>query len=308
MKIATSYLDLIGNTPLVELSRIEKKENLSCRILAKVEMHNPSGSVKIRIAKHMIDVAFQEGLINDKSIIIEATSGNTGVALALVCACFGLHFIATMPESMSIERRKLIKAYGGEIILTPKEDGMKGAVNKALQLKEVYGNAFIPSQFENKANPEAYYLSLGREIYRDIDGKIDILVAGIGTGGTISGCARYFKEINAKVKIIGVEPSSSPLISKGVSGSHQIQGIGANFIPKTLALDLIDNVVTIKDEEAFLGARMLAQIEGLFVGISSGAAFYAALNEVKKEENKGKNIVVILPDTGERYLSTELVS
>ncbi len=306
MKICKSIEDLIGNTPLVELTNIEKTLNLECKIYAKVEMFNPSGSIKARIAKYMIETALAENRINKESVIIEPTSGNTGVGLAFICACKKMKFIAVMPETMSIERQKLIKAYGGEIVLTPGELGMKGSVDEAIRLKEKYPNSFIPSQFENNDNPQTHYLTTGREIYEQCDGLIDILVAGIGTGGTITGISKYLKE-KKDIYTIGVEPLSSPLITKGMASSHKIQGIGANFIPKTLNLDYVDYVDTISDEDSFTYARMLAHEEGIFVGISSGAAFCEAIKQAQKEENKGKNIVVILPDTGERYLSTELV-
>lgn len=306
MKVYQSLNELVGNTPLVELKNIEEKYNLKAHLLAKVEMFNPSGSIKARIAKNMIFDALEKKLINKDTIIIESTSGNTGVGLAFICATIGMHFIAVMPETMSIERQKLIKAYGAEIVLTSGDLGMKGSVDKAIELNEKYENSFIPSQFVNPNNPLTHYLSTGREIFDDLDGNVDIVVAGIGTGGTLTGISKYLKE-KKDIKIIGVEPSSSPLLTKGYASKHSIQGIGANFVPDTLDLKYIDVIETVTDENAFVCSRELAEVEGIFVGISSGAAFSVALDEAKKDENKGKYIVVILPDTGERYLSTSLV-
>lgn len=294
---------LIGNTPILELTKIKNKYNLESKIFAKLEAFNPGGSVKDRIAFNMIEKELKKKRINSKTVIIEPTSGNTGVGLALVCATYNLKFIAVMPSSMSIERQKLIKAYGGEVVLTDPSLGMNGSVNKAIELSKEYKNSFIPFQFENKNNPLTHYNTTAREIINDIK-KIDYFVAGIGTGGTISGIGKYLKEINPGTKIIGVEPYSSPLITKGVSGKHLIQGIGANFIPKTLDNNILDKVMTIKDEEAYLWARNIAKYEGFLVGISSGAALCASIKIAKKEKNK--TIVTLLPDTGERYLSTDL--
>ena len=294
---------LIGNTPILELTKIKNKYNLESKIFAKLEAFNPGGSVKDRIAFNMIEKELKKKRINSKTVIIEPTSGNTGVGLALVCATYSLKFIAVMPSSMSIERQKLIMAYGGEVVLTDPSLGMNGSVNKAIELSKEYKNSFIPFQFENKNNPITHYNTTAREIINDIK-KIDYFVAGIGTGGTISGIGKYLKEINPSTKIIGVEPYSSPLITKGESGKHLIQGIGANFIPKTLDKSILDKVMTIKDEEAYLWARNIAKYEGFLVGISSGAALCASIKIAKKEKNK--TIVTLLPDTGERYLSTDL--
>ena len=305
MKIYNSLLELTGKTPLVRLGKIEEKYEIQNIILAKIEMFNPSGSVKVRPAKNMILKALHENIINVDTTIIEATSGNMGIALAFVCASLGMKFVAVMPASMSIERRKLIQAYGAEIVLTEPNLGMEGAVNKAIELRKLL-HGFIPSQFENPANPNIHYEETALEILEDTDNLVDIFVAGIGTGGTISGVGKRIKEIK-DVVIVGVEPSSSPLISEGISGSHKIQGIGANFIPKNLDLDVIDDVVNISYEEALIYARDLATLEGIFVGISSGAALGGAINYIKKYNIKEKMIVVVLPDTGERYLSTDLV-
>ena len=295
--------ELIGNTPIVELKKVESLFKLDSKIFAKIESFNPGGSIKDRIALNMIDKAMKKGLINSKTTIIEPTSGNTGVGLALVCATYHLHFIAIMPSSMSVERQKLIKAYGGEVILTDPNLGMKGSTEKALSISKEIKNSFIPSQFENINNPLAHYKNTAKEIVSDLN-KIDYFVAGIGTGGTISGVGKYLKEVYPLVKIIGVEPNSSPLISKGVSGKHLIQGIGANFIPKTLNRNIIDKIQLVKDEDAYKYARLVSKEEGILVGISSGAILSAALSLAKKE--KKKNFVIIFPDTGERYLSTDL--
>lgn len=305
MKLNNSMLDLIGNTPLVELHNIERKYNLKAHLIAKIEMTNPTSSIKARIAKSMIIKALEEGLINRDTVIIEPTSGNTGIALSAICASLNMRFIAIMPESMSIERRKLISVYGGEIILTSSELGMKGTLQKAEELHKLYENSFIPSQFNNNANPEIHYLTTGKEIFDDLEGNVDIIVAGIGTGGTITGISKYLKE-KKNVYSIGVEPLSSPLITKGYAGKHKIQGIGANFIPNTLDLSYVDRVEMVSDNDSIFFSKELALVEGLFVGISSGAALKIAIDEAKKEENEHKYIVVILPDTGERYLSTEL--
>ncbi|MDA3052649.1 cysteine synthase A [Campylobacter sp. JMF_01 NE2] len=302
MKIANDVTDLIGNTPLVRINTFSK----NATILAKAEFLNPSHSVKDRIAWNIIKVAFVQNLINKDTILIEPTSGNTGVGLAMVAAKMGLKLILTMPSSMSIERQKLIAAFGAKIVLTDPQFGMKGAVDKANELAEENPNSFIPSQFDNPANPQAHYDSTGPEIWRDTDGKVDILVAGFGTGGTLSGTAKYLKEQNPDLKVIAVEPDSSPLASRGCAGSHKIQGIGANFIPKNLNLDIIDEYIAVANGAAFDTAKTLAQKEGLLVGISSGANVYAANIVANRFENRGKIIVTTLNDTGERYLSTDL--
>jgi cysteine synthase A len=304
MKIYNSMLELTGSTPLVRLGKIEEKYNLNVQLVAKLEMFNPSGSVKVRPAKSMIIKALKEKKITKNTPVIEATSGNMGIALAFVCATLGLKFIAVMPESMSVERRKLIKAYGAEIVLTEPKLGMQGAVDKAMELKMEL-NGFIPSQFENIYNPIAHYNSTAAEIYNDTNGNVGIVVSGIGTGGTITGVGKYLKE-KMNVKIIGVEPLSSPLLTKNISNSHKIQGIGANFVPKILELSIIDNIVTVSDDEAISFAKELALMEGIFVGISSGAALAGAINYLKENNIKDIMVVVIFPDTGERYLSTEL--
>ena len=305
MKIYNSMLDVIGNTPLVRLKKIEEKYNLDNIILAKVEMFNPSGSVKVRPARNMILKALHENLIDKDSVIIEATSGNMGVALAFVCAVLNLKFIAVMPSNMSVERRKLIKAYGAEIVLTKPELGMKCAFEKALELKDEL-NGFIPSQFNNINNPNSHYNETANEILIDTDYLVDIVVSGIGSGGTISGVGKKLKEIK-DVLMIGVEPASSPLITKGITSTHKISGIGANFIPDNLDLRVVDEILTVNDEDAFFYSRELTQLEGIFSGISSGAAMAAAIQYIKKYELKDKVIVVILPDTGERYLSQGIV-
>lgn len=295
--------DLVGSTPILELRNIKEKFHLKSNIFAKLEAYNPGGSIKDRIAKNMIEKEIKKKRINSKSVIIEPTSGNTGIGLALICATYKLRFIAIMPSNMSIERQKLIKAYGGEVILTDPSKGVNGAVEKANELAKEIPNSFIPSQFENKNNPLTHYLYTGKEIVKDIK-RIDYFVAGIGTGGTISGIGKYLKEVSPKTKIIGVEPFSSPLINKGYASKHLIQGIGANFIPSTLNLDIIDKVEDVKNEDAYLWARNMAKIEGFLVGISSGASLSAAIKIAKKENNK--NIVTIFADSGERYLSTDL--
>lgn len=305
MKIYNSLLELTGNTPLVRLHKIEEKYGLNVMLVSKLEMFNPSGSIKVRPAKNMLLKALEDNLINKDTPIIEATSGNMGISLAFVCANLGMKFVAVMPESMSIERRKIIKSYGAEIVLTEPKLGMKGAVEKAIDLRKEL-NGFIPSQFDNINNPTSHYGSTGKEIYIDTNMSVDIVVMGIGTGGTISGVGRYLKE-KKEVQIIGVEPAKSPLITKGLAASHKIQGIGANFIPKNLDMSVIDEVLTVTDEEAIECARDLAILEGIFVGISSGAALAGALKYIKENQVKEKMVVVVLPDTGERYLSTELV-
>jgi cysteine synthase A len=305
MKIYNSLLELTGNTPLVRLSKIEEKYNIENTLLAKVEMFNPSGSVKVRPARNMLLKALHDNIIDENSVIIEATSGNMGVALAFVCATIGLRFIAVMPENMSIERQKLIKAYGAEIILTNSILGMKGAVDRALELKNEL-NGFIPSQFDNVNNPLAHYNETANEIYNDTNGNVDIIVCGIGTGGTISGIGKNLKE-KKNVIMVGVEPKNSPLLTEGVAGGHKIQGIGANFIPNTLDLNAVDSIIDVSDENAIKLSRELAVLEGIFVGISSGAALSGAIDYNKNNNVKDKMIVIVLPDTGERYLSTELV-
>ena len=297
---------LIGNTPLLRLNNIEKKLNLNVTLLAKVEYFNPSGSVKDRVALSMIEDAEKKGILHHDSVVIEPTSGNTGIGLASVCAAKGYKCILVMPENMSKERIKLIKAYGADVVLSPKEKGMKGAVEKAEELSKTYESSFIPSQFENPSNPEIHYKTTGPEIYKSTNKKVDIFVAGIGTGGTISGVGKYLKEQNKNIKIIGVEPNDSPLLTKGKAGPHKIQGIGANFVPNTLNKNYIDEFLTATTEESYEYARMAGKFEGILVGISSGAALAQAVNLAQRNENNGKTIVVLLPDSGDRYLSTEL--
>lgn len=306
MKIYDRIIDTVGNTPLVELHNIEKKFDLKARVLAKVEFFNPAGSVKDRIAKAMIEDAERQGLINKDTVLVEPTSGNTGVGLAMVAASKGYRLIIAMPETMSIERRNLLKAYGAELVLTEGSKGMKGAIAKAEEIASQIPNSFIPSQFTNKANPRIHYLTTGPEIYKDTEGKVDIFVAGVGTGGTISGTGKYLKEQKPSIKVVAVEPETSPVLSKGTPGPHKIQGIGAGFVPETLDTGIYDEIITISNEEAFEKGRESARTEGLLVGISSGAALAAAIKLAQREENKGKTIVVLLPDTGERYLSTAM--
>jgi len=305
-KIYKNLTQLIGKTPLLELTNYEKKNELSVTILAKLESFNPAGSVKDRIAKAMLDDAEAKGLLNANSVIIEPTSGNTGIGLASVAAARGYRLILTMPETMSVERRNLVKAYGAELILTEGAKGMKGAIAKADELAEQTPNSFIPSQFTNPANPAVHKATTGVEIWEDTDGKVDIFVAGVGTGGTISGVGEYLKSKNPDIKVIAVEPAASPMLSQGVSGPHKIQGIGAGFIPQTLNTEIYDEIITVENEDAFATGRTLARDEGLLVGISSGAAVWAATQLAKRPENAGKTIVVLLPDTGERYLSTPM--
>lgn len=305
MKVFESVLELIGNTPLVELKKIKEKYNLKANIFAKIESNNPFGSIKDRVAYQMIIDAEKDGLLKDGSTIIEPTSGNTGIALAAIGKLKGYDVIIVMPSSVSIERIKLIEAYGGKVILTEASSGMQGSVDKANELINNIPNSIILGQFINPSNPKVHFLTTGKEIYEDLDGKIDIFISGIGTGGTISGVGKYLKNKNTDIKIIGVEPKNSPLLSKGKVGSHKIQGIGANFIPKTLNVNIYDEIVSVSDDEAFEYKKILNELEGIFAGISSGAALYAAIKEAKKEENTNKNIVVILPDTGMRYLSIE---
>ena len=298
--------ELIGNTPLVELTNIEKQYSLKAKLYAKVEYFNPTGSVKDRIALSMINDAFNKGLINENSVLIEPTSGNTGIGIAALCAMKNIKCILVMPESMSIERRKLLSIYGAKLVLTEAKEGMGGSIKKAKELEKTIPNAVILGQFDNEANPRIHYLTTGKEIYNDLNGKVDLFIAGIGTGGTISGTGKYLKEKIKDVKIIGVEPLSSPVISQNKRGSHKIQGIGAGFIPSTLDLSIIDKVETCSDEDAFTFARIVPSIEGMLVGISSGASLKVAIDYAKKEENTNKNIVVLFPDSGDRYLSTDL--
>ncbi len=305
-KIATKLTDLIGNTPLLELSNYEKKNSIKARIIAKLEYFNPASSVKDRIANAMIEDAEQKGLLKPDSVIIEPTSGNTGIGLAFVSAAKGYKLILTMPETMSIERRNLLKALGANIVLTPGPDGMKGAIAKANELKDSTPNAIILQQFENPANPAIHRKTTAEEIWRDTDGSVDVFVAGVGTGGTISGVGEVLKQKNPNVQIVAVEPTDSPVLSGGNPGPHKIQGIGAGFIPKTYDARVVDEIIQVKNDDAILTSRVLAREEGLLVGISSGAAVYAATELAKRPEYEGKNIVVLLPDTGERYLSTVL--
>lgn len=306
MKIAESLAELIGNTPLLEVSNIEKGEGLNARLLVKIESFNPGSSVKDRVALAMIEDAEKKGVLKPGATIIEPTSGNTGIGLAWVASIRGYKVILTMPDTMSVERRNLLKAFGAQLELTPGSKGMKGAIARAEELRDGIEGSVILQQFDNSANPEAHYNFTGPEIWRDTDGKVDILVGGVGTGGTISGTGRYLKEHNEEVKVVAVEPASSAVLSGQPAGAHKIQGIGAGFIPRNFDARVVDEVLTIKDEEAMEGGRMLAREEGLLVGISSGASFYAALSLARKPENKGKTIVAILPDTGERYMSTAL--
>ena len=306
MKVYKNITQLVGKTPIMELVNYEKENNLQANILAKIEFFNPAGSVKDRIAKAMIENAEKEGLLKEGSTIIEPTSGNTGIGLASIAAAKGYKAILTMPETMSIERRKLLKAYGAKIVLTDGSKGMKGAIEKAEELQKEIKDSFIPSQFDNMENPKMHYNTTGPEIYEDTEGKIDYFVAGVGTGGTLSGVGKYLKEQNPNIKIVAVEPQSSPVLTEGKAGAHKIQGIGANFVPNTLDKNIYDEIITIENDEAFESARKVAKSDGILVGISSGAAIKAATIIANREENKGKTIVALLPDTGERYLSTEL--
>ena len=306
MNVYSKIIDTIGKTPLVELTNLEKKYDLKARIIAKVESFNPGGSVKDRIAKAMIEKAEKEGLINKDTVLVEPTSGNTGIGLSMVAASKGLRIILTMPETMSVERRNLLKAYGAELVLTEGAKGMKGAIAKAEELAKEIPNSFIPSQFTNMANPNIHYLTTGPEVYEDLEGNIDFFVAGVGTGGTLSGTGKYLKEQKQSIKVVAVEPETSPVLSKGTPGPHKIQGIGAGFVPQTLDTSIYDEIITIGNEEAFEMGRESARIEGLLVGISSGAAIKAAIKLAQRKENAGKTIVVLLPDTGERYLSTAM--
>ena len=306
MMIHKSILDTIGNTPLVELKNIEKEFGLKATLLAKVESFNPGGSVKDRVGLAMIEKAEKEGRINKDTVLVEPTSGNTGVGLAMAAASKGLRLIITMPETMSVERRNLLKAYGAELVLTDGAKGMKGAIAKAEELLKEIPNAFMPSQFTNPANPAIHYLTTGPEIFRDLDGQLDFFVAGVGTGGTISGTGKYLKEKKPDVKVVAVEPATSPVLSKGTPGPHKIQGIGAGFVPDTLDTSIYDEIIPVNNEDAFATGKLSARKEGLLVGISSGAAIFAAITLAKRPENEGKTIVVLLPDTGERYLSTAM--
>ena len=305
-KVYTSADQLVGKTPLLELVHIEKAERLEAKVLGKLEYFNPAGSVKDRIAKAMIDDAEQKGLLKDGSVIIEPTSGNTGIGLASVAAARGYRIIIVMPETMSVERRQLMKAYGAELVLTEGAKGMKGAIAKADELAKEIPGSFIPGQFVNPANPAVHKATTGPEIWEDADGKVDIFVAGVGTGGTVTGVGEYLKSQNPNVKVVAVEPASSPVLSKGVAGSHKIQGIGAGFVPDVLDTKVYDEIIPVENEDAFATGKLIGKKEGVLVGISSGAAVWAAIQLAKRPENKGKTIVALLPDTGDRYLSTPL--
>lgn len=306
MRVYESITDLIGRTPLLELKNYEREMELSAKLVAKLEYLNPAGSVKDRVAKAMIEDAENKGILQKGAVIIEPTSGNTGIGLAAVAASRGYKVILTMPDTMSVERRSLLKAYGAEIVLTPGSLGMKGAIAKAEELAASIPDSYIPGQFVNMANPEAHRASTGPEIWEDTDGKVDIFVAGVGTGGTITGVGEYLKSKNPNVKVVAVEPSTSPVLSKGVSGTHQLQGIGAGFVPDTLNTSVYDEIIPVEAEDAFAAGRALARCEGILVGISAGAALHAAARLAMRPENAGKMIVVLLPDTGDRYLSTPM--
>lgn len=305
-KVSKKIVELIGNTPLLELTNYEEANKLDATIIAKLEYFNPLGSVKDRIAYGMIEDAIKEGKIKKDTVIIEPTSGNTGIGLAFVAASKGLKLILTMPDTMSIERRRIVSALGAEVVLTPGSEGMKGAINKAQELASENKNSIILQQFKNKANPEVHRKTTAEEIWRDTDGEVDILIAGVGTGGTVTGIGEALKAKNPNIKVIAVEPASSPVLSGGNPGPHKIQGIGAGFVPDIMNLDIIDEIIKVSNEDAFQASRSVAKLDGVLVGISSGAAIHAATVLAKREENKDKNIVVILPDTGERYLSTNL--
>ena len=305
-KVYSSIQDLIGGTPLLELKNIEQKEQLGARVLAKLEYFNPAGSVKDRVAKAMLDDAEAKGLLTKDSVIIEPTSGNTGIGLASVAAAKGYKVIIVMPETMSVERRQLMKADGAELVLTEGAKGMKGAIAKAKELAEATPGSFIPGQFTNPANPDIHRKTTGVEIWEDTAGKVDIFVAGVGTGGTVTGVGEYLKSKNPNVKVVAVEPSGSPVLSTGVAGAHKIQGIGAGFVPDILNTSVYDEIITVTNEDAFATGKMIGRAEGVLVGISSGAAVFAAMQLAKREENKGKTIVVLLPDTGDRYLTTPM--
>lgn len=305
-RIMKSAIELIGNTPLVELGQLEKDIDAKARVVAKIEAFNPGGSVKDRVALAMIEQAERDGLLREGSVIIEPTSGNTGIGLALVSALKGYRLILTMPETMSIERRRLVAAYGAEVVLTPGSEGMKGAIAKAKLIQSELKDAVILGQFENKANPNKHYATTAEEIWKDTDGHVDVFVAGVGTGGTVSGVGKKLKEYNPNIKVIAVEPVASPMLSQGKAGAHKIQGIGAGFVPDNYNAAVVDEVITVSDDEAIATARLLASKEGLLVGVSSGAAAFVALQLAKRDDLKGKIIAVLLPDTGERYLSTVL--
>ena len=305
-RIMKSAIELIGNTPLVELGQLEKDIDAKARVVAKIEAFNPGGSVKDRVALAMIEQAERDGLLHEGSVIVEPTSGNTGIGLALVCALKGYRLILTMPETMSIERRRLVAAYGAEVVLTPGSEGMKGAIAKAKLIQSELKDAVILGQFENKANPNKHYATTAEEIWKDTDGHVDVFVAGVGTGGTVSGVGKKLKEYNPNIKVIAVEPIASPMLSQGKAGAHKIQGIGAGFVPDNYNAAVVDEVITVSDDEAIATARLLASKEGILVGVSSGAAAFVALQLAKRDDLKGKTIAVLLPDTGERYLSTVL--
>lgn len=305
-KIAKYLTELIGNTPLLEISNYEKKHGLNAKVIGKVEYFNPLGSVKDRVAAAMIEQAEKDGKVNKDTVIIEPTSGNTGIGLAFVTAAKGLHLILTMPDTMSVERRKIVTALGAEIVLTQGRLGMQGAIAKASELKEEYGNAFIPQQFENPSNPAIHKVTTAREIWEDTDGKVDIFVSSVGTGGTITGTGLGLKEKNPDIKVVAVEPAGSPVLSGGKPGPHKIQGIGAGFVPEVMDMSVVDEIIPVSNEDAFDAAREIAKSDGLLVGISSGSVIHAAKLLAQREENRNKNIVVLLPDTGERYLSTSL--
>ena len=305
-KIYQGTLGLIGNTPLVEVTNIEKSQNLAAKVIVKLEYFNPAGSVKDRIAKAMIEDAEAKGRLKEGSVIIEPTSGNTGIGLAAIAAAKGYRIILTMPETMSVERRNILKAYGAELVLTEGAKGMKGAIAKAEELAETIPNSFIPGQFDNPANPAIHKATTGPEIWKDTDGEVDIFVAGVGTGGTLTGTGEYLKEQKPSVRIVAVEPDSSPVLSEGVSGPHKIQGIGAGFVPKVLNTSVYDEIIRVKNEDAFATSKLLTRTEGISTGISSGAALYTALQLAKRPENAGKTIVALLPDSGDRYYSTPL--
>ncbi len=305
-KIAKQLVELIGNTPLMELTNYEENNSLNAKLIAKLEYFNPLGSVKDRVAYSMIEDGIKRGVINKDTVIIEPTSGNTGIGLAFVCASKKLHLILTMPDTMSVERRKIVTALGAEIVLTQGRLGMQGAIAKASELKEEYGNAFIPQQFENPSNPAIHKITTAKEIWEDTDGKVDIFVSSVGTGGTITGTGLGLKEKNPDIKVVAVEPAGSPVLSGGRPGPHKIQGIGAGFVPEVLDMSVIDEIIPVSNEDAFDAAREIAKTDGLLVGISSGSVIHAAKLLAQREENKDKNIVVLLPDTGERYLSTSL--
>ncbi|MBO8437137.1 MAG: cysteine synthase A [Spirochaetes bacterium] len=308
MRVFGSAEELIGRTPLIRLKRIEKATGVKAAIIAKFEAFNPAGSAKDRIAKAMIDDAEKRGLLKPSAVIIEPTSGNTGIGLSSIAVQRGYKAIIVMPETMSEERRRLMKAYGAELVLTDGKEGMKGAIRKAEQLQKEIAGSFIPGQFSNKANAEVHYRTTGPEIFEDTDGAVDIFIAGVGTGGTITGVGKYLKEKKSSIEVIAVEPSSSPVLSKGLAESHGIQGIGAGFVPEVLDRNILDRIITVSEEEAYESGRLLGKTEGILAGISSGAALYAAIETARKEENKGKMIVTLFPDSGDRYLSTKLYS